>query len=102
VFSENSIWFDVGFAPRGSLMNDSGHRDEIARLHLSVGRASSGGLFLGGLPTLTLHFAAIEAHRALSPSNLYILRRSFSSVVDFLEFDSLTLIQSAQTSALDG
>ena len=34
--------------------------------HLIVGRAARGGLFLGSLPALILHLAAVEAHRTLS------------------------------------
>jgi hypothetical protein len=45
---------------------------------------------------------SFQAHRALSTCDFEILRRGFSSVLDFLEFDRLTLIQSAQTRALDG
>jgi hypothetical protein len=70
--------------------------------HLGIGRAARGGLFLGCLPTLVLHLATIEAHRALSHCDFEILRRRFPSVLDYLELDRLTLIQSAQTRALDG
>jgi hypothetical protein len=54
------------------------------------------------LPSLILHLAAVEAHSALSPCDFEILRRGFSSIRDFLVFDSLTLIQRTQTRALDG
>jgi hypothetical protein len=67
----------------------------------AVGRVLKGAKPVD-LPILILHLATIEAHRALSPCDFEILCRGFSSVRDFLVFDCLTLIQSAQTRALDG
>jgi hypothetical protein len=38
--------------------------------HLGIGRAPAGSIFLGGMPALILHFAAIEAHPSHQQTSL--------------------------------
>jgi hypothetical protein len=55
---ENSIGIRLAWRSFQAVINHS-----AILKHLGVSRAPPCGLFLGSVPTLILHFAAVEAHK---------------------------------------